>query len=31
MRRFIQAAQAAEPEDYHGREDDRPFDWMLDE
>jgi phosphoribosylanthranilate isomerase len=31
VRRFIQAAQAAEPEDYHGREDQRPFDWMLDE
>jgi phosphoribosylanthranilate isomerase len=31
VRRFIQAAQAAEPEDYQGREDDRPFDWMLDD
>jgi phosphoribosylanthranilate isomerase len=31
VRRFIQAAQAAEPEDYQGRDDDRPFDWMLDE
>ena len=31
VRRFVSAARAAEPEDYHGREDDRPFDWMLDE
>jgi phosphoribosylanthranilate isomerase len=29
VRRFITAAQAAEPADYHGRDDDRPFDWML--
>lgn len=29
VRRFIKAARAAEPEDYHGREDDRPYDWML--
>jgi phosphoribosylanthranilate isomerase len=31
VRRFVRAAQEAEPEDYQGREDDRPFDWMLDE
>jgi phosphoribosylanthranilate isomerase len=31
VRRFVSAARAAEPEDYRGREDDRPFDWMLDE
>ena len=31
VRRFVSAAKAAEPEDYHGSEDDRPFDWMLDE
>jgi phosphoribosylanthranilate isomerase len=31
VRRFVTAARAAEPEDYHGREDDRPFDWMLDD
>ena len=31
VRRFINAAQDAEPEDYHGREENRPFDWMLDE
>ena len=31
VRRFISAAKEAEPADYHGREDDRPFDWMLDE
>jgi phosphoribosylanthranilate isomerase len=31
VRRFIQAAHEAEPEDYHGREDQRPLDWMLDE
>jgi phosphoribosylanthranilate isomerase len=29
VRRFITAAQSAEPADYHGRDDDRPFDWML--
>lgn len=29
VRRFITAAQNAEPADYHGRDDDRPFDWML--
>lgn len=29
VRRFIKAARAAEPADYHGREDDRPYDWML--
>jgi hypothetical protein len=27
----VSAARAAEPEDYHGTEDDRPFDWMLDD
>jgi phosphoribosylanthranilate isomerase len=31
VRRFIQAAQAAEPEDYHGSEGVKPFDWMLDD
>jgi phosphoribosylanthranilate isomerase len=31
VRRFISTAKAAEPEDYHGREDVRPFDWMLDD
>lgn len=31
VRRFVHAAKAAEPEDYHGREDQRPFDWMLDD
>jgi phosphoribosylanthranilate isomerase len=31
LRRFIHAANAATPVDYHGREDARPFDWMLDE
>jgi len=31
VRRFVRAARDAEPEDYHGSEDDRPFDWMLDE
>ena len=31
VRRFVSTAKAAEPEDYHGREDTRPFDWMLDE
>lgn len=30
VRRFVTAAQEAEPEDYRGSEDDRPFDWMLD-
>jgi len=29
VRLFIQAAKAAEPADYEGKEDDRPFDWML--
>ena len=29
VRLFIQAAKAAEPADYQGKEDDRPFDWML--
>lgn len=29
VRRFITAAKAAEPVDYHGRDDDRPYDWML--
>lgn len=31
VRRFITAAKDAEPEGYHGAEDDRPFDWMLDD
>jgi phosphoribosylanthranilate isomerase len=31
VRRFVQVAKAAEPADYRGRDDDRPFDWMLDE
>ncbi|MFL6205292.1 MAG: phosphoribosylanthranilate isomerase [Acidimicrobiales bacterium] len=31
VRRFISAAKEAEPEDYKGREENRPFDWMLDE
>lgn len=31
VRRFIQAAQAAEPEDYHGSDGVKPFDWMLDD
>lgn len=31
VRRFISAAKAAEPADYHGSEDERPFDWMLDD
>jgi phosphoribosylanthranilate isomerase len=31
VRRFVSAAKAAEPADYHGREDARPFDWMLDQ
>jgi phosphoribosylanthranilate isomerase len=31
VRRFITAAKEAEPADYHGREENRPFDWMLDE
>ena len=30
VRRFINAAQAAEPPDYHGSEGNKPFDWMLD-
>ncbi len=29
VRLFINAAKAAEPADYQGQEDDRPFDWML--
>ncbi len=29
VRLFINAANAAEPADYQGREDDRPYDWML--
>jgi len=31
VRLFISNAKAAEPADYRGREDQRPFDWMLDE
>lgn len=29
VRAFINAARAAEPADYHGSEDQRPFDWQL--
>jgi phosphoribosylanthranilate isomerase len=29
VRRFIRAAKAAEPADYHGNEDTRPFDWQM--
>lgn len=31
VRLFIRAAQAADPGDYSGSEDRRPFDWMLDD
>jgi phosphoribosylanthranilate isomerase len=31
VRRFVNAAREAEPADYHGREENRPFDWMLDD
>jgi len=31
VRRFINAANEAEPADYHGSEGDKPFDWMLEE
>jgi phosphoribosylanthranilate isomerase len=31
VRLFVTNAKAAEPADYHGREDQRPFDWMLDD
>lgn len=31
VRRFVTAAKDAEPADYHGSEDVRPFDWMLDD
>jgi phosphoribosylanthranilate isomerase len=31
VRRFISAARDAEPADYHGAEQDKPFDWMLDD
>jgi len=31
VRLFISNAKAAEPADYHGSEDQRPFDWMLDD
>jgi phosphoribosylanthranilate isomerase len=30
LRAFINAARAAATPDYHGREDRRPFDWMMD-
>jgi phosphoribosylanthranilate isomerase len=30
VRRFIRAARDAEPADYHGSEDTKPFDWQLD-
>ncbi len=29
VRRFINAAKTAEPEDYHGSDDQKPYDWML--
>lgn len=29
VRRFVRAAKDAEPADYHGNEDTRPFDWQL--
>lgn len=31
VRLFVSAAKEAAPADYHGSEDERPFDWMLDE
>ena len=31
VRLFVQHAKAAEPADYEGSEDERPFDWMLDD
>ena len=31
VRLFVQNAKAAEPVDYQGSEDQRPFDWMLDD
>lgn len=31
VRLFVSAAKEAEPADYHGSEDQKPFDWMLDE
>lgn len=31
LRAFINAATAAAPRDYEGDEDERPFDWMMDE
>lgn len=31
VRRFIRAAMDAAPADYQGAEDDKPFDWMLDD
>lgn len=31
VRLFVSAAKEATPADYHGSEDERPFDWMLDE
>jgi phosphoribosylanthranilate isomerase len=30
VRTFIKAARDSAPKDYEGREDDRPFDWMMD-
>ncbi len=30
VRRFVRAARDAEPADYHGNEDTKPFDWQLD-
>lgn len=29
VRRFVSAAKAAEPPDYHGSDDQKPYDWML--
>ncbi|MGH9273652.1 MAG: phosphoribosylanthranilate isomerase [Acidimicrobiales bacterium] len=31
VRQFIRAARDAEPADYHGNEDTKPFDWQLDD
>jgi phosphoribosylanthranilate isomerase len=31
VRQFIRAARDAEPDDYHGNEDTKPFDWQLDD
>lgn len=29
VRRFVSAAKAAEPPDYHGSDDQKPYDWMM--